>query len=268
MSRSILVSVWWGVVSVLLLISVFTSITQAAATYHCNNVTERTSADFEGIMVDRWCKEYIGPPASKVAELRQSCLNPSTGTGRWSKGECDKEWIAACSIKSIGPAALPSPFTQYTYQPTGGNMTTKEVIEIARQQCQIMSFGSGKFTELPEGKTKSRVVSQVEPQEKMAEDRTGGPAGANNVDPVFKDYEYPGADFDGTFSMGNTVSVSYFSQDDFSKVVEFYNQKFPGTAIQSGTTKNFSKKNQDGSHLSATISPVGDKIQIILKLEK
>ena len=124
-------------------------------------------------------------------------------------------------------------------------------------------------SKLPEGKTKSEVVSQVDPKEqKMAEDRTGGPAGASNIDPVFKDYEYPAADFDGTFSMGNTVSVSYFSQDDFSKVVEFYGQKFPGTAIQSGTTTNFSKKNPDGSHLGANISPVGDKTQIILKLER
>ena len=124
-------------------------------------------------------------------------------------------------------------------------------------------------SKLPEGETKSEVVSQVDPKEKkMAEDRTGGPAGVSNIDPVFKDYEYPGADFDGTFSMENTVSVSYFSQDDFSKVVEFYNQKFPGTAIQSGTTTNFSKKNPDGSRLAATISQVGDKTQIILRLER
>ena len=91
---------------------------------------------------------------------------------------------------------------------------------------------------------------------------------AVNIDPVFKDYEYPDAEFDGTFSMGNTVSVSYFSQDDFSEVVKFYNQKFLGTGIQSGTSRNFSKKNPDGSYISATISPVSDKTQIILKLEK
>ena len=120
-------------------------------------------------------------------------------------------------------------------------------------------------SQLPEGKTKSEVVSQVDPKEQqMDEDRTGGPAG----DPAFKGYEYPAADFDGTFSMGNIISVSYFSQDDFSKVVEFYNEKFPGSAIQSGTTKHFSKENPDGSHLSATITQVGDKTQIILKLEK
>ena len=121
----------------------------------------------------------------------------------------------------------------------------------------------------PEGKTKSEVVSQVDPKEKkMAEDRTGGPAGASNIDPVFKDYEYPAADFDGTFSTGNTVSVSYFSQDDFSKVVEFYNQKFAGSSIQSGTITHFSKTNPDGSSLTATISLVDDKTQIILKLER
>jgi hypothetical protein len=204
-----------------------------------------------------------------LTELRKSCLDPSTGTGQWAEGACDKEWIAACSVKSIGPAALKAPFTQYTYQSTGGNMTTKEVIEIARQQCQIMSFGSGEFTVSPESKTNSEAVSQRAPnEEKMAEEKTSGPAGAHNIDPAFKDYEYPAAVFDGTFSMGNIVSVSYFSQDDFAKVVEFYKQKFPGTAIQSGTITNFSKQNPDGSHLSATISPVGDKTQIILKLEK
>lgn len=124
-------------------------------------------------------------------------------------------------------------------------------------------------SKLPEDKTKSEVVSQVDPEEKkMAEERTGRPAGASNIDPVLKDYEYPAAHFDGTFSMGNIVSVSYFSQDDFSKVVDFYNHKLPGTAIQSGTTTNFSKNSPDGSHISATISQVGDKTQIILKLER
>ncbi len=147
MNRSIFVGVGRCVGIVLLLFSVFTGVTQAASTYHCNNVTERKSVDFEGIMVDRVCKEFVGPPFSKLDELRQSCLDPSTGTGQWAKGACDKEWIAACSVKSIGPAALKTPFTYYTYQPTGGDMTKKQVVEMARQQCQIMSFGSGKFTE-------------------------------------------------------------------------------------------------------------------------
>ncbi len=124
-------------------------------------------------------------------------------------------------------------------------------------------------SKLPEDKTKNEVVSQVDSKEKnMAEDRTGGTPGASNIDPVFKDYEYPAADFDGTFSTGNSVSVSYFSQDDISTVLEFYDQKFPGTAIQSGTATNFSKMNRDGSSLAATISQVGDKTQIILSLNK
>ena len=123
-------------------------------------------------------------------------------------------------------------------------------------------------SKLPEGKTKSEVVSRVGPKEKkMAEDRAGGSAGASNIDQVFKDYEYPAADFDGTFSSGNIVSISYFSRDDFLTVVEFYHQKFPGTAIKSGTTTHFSQETQDGSSMSATISQVGDKTQIILKLE-
>ena len=110
--------------------------------------------------------------------------------------------------------------------------------------------------------------SDTEVNSNLPEGGTVRPAGASNIDPAFKDYEYPAADFDGTFSMGNMVSVSYFSQDDFSKVVAFYNQKFPGTAIQSGTVTNFSKTNPDGNHMGATISQVGDKTQIILKLER
>lgn len=138
----------------------------------------------------------------------------------------------------------------------------------------LMVFGCAKSdkevnSKLPEGRINSDVVSQADQKEKkMAEDRTGGPAGTSNIDPAFNGYEYPSADFDGTFSSGNIVSASYFSRDDFSKVVEFYNQKFSGTSIQSGTVTNFSKNNPDGSHLSATISQVGDKTQIILKLER
>ena len=123
--------------------------------------------------------------------------------------------------------------------------------------------GAEVHSTLPESQTKSEAVSQAGPKEtRMAENRAG------STDPVFRDYEYPGADFDGTFSMGNIVSASYFSQDPLSKVIEFYNQKFPGTAIQAGTATNFSKSNPDGSHLSATISQVGEKTQIILKLER
>ncbi len=138
----------------------------------------------------------------------------------------------------------------------------------------LMVFGCAKSekevnSKLPEGKTKSEAVSQTDPKEKkMAEDMTDGSADAGNVDPVFKEYEYPAADFDGTFSSGSIVTVSYFSQDAFSKVVEFYNQKFPGAALKLGTTTNFSKQDPDGSHLSATITQVGDKTQIILKLER
>ncbi len=145
MSRLILAGVWLCVGSVALFL-VFTNVTQAV-TYRCDNITERKSVDFEGIRIDRVCMEYVATSASEVDKLRQSCLNPSTGTGQWAKGECDKGWVAACSIESIGPRALNTPFTYYTYQPTGGNTARKQVVEIARQKCKIMSFGSGKFKE-------------------------------------------------------------------------------------------------------------------------
>ena len=65
-------------------------------------------------------------------------LDPSTATGQWAKGACDKDWIAACSVKSIGPVPLETPFTHYTYMPTGGNITKKQVVEIAREAATIV----------------------------------------------------------------------------------------------------------------------------------
>ncbi len=124
-------------------------------------------------------------------------------------------------------------------------------------------------SKLPKGKTKSEVVSKVQHEEtKTAEMNTGGPAGANNIDPVFKDYEYPAADFDGAFTTGNIVSVSYFSQDDLARVSEFYNKKFPGPAIPLGSSKHFTRQDPDGNHLSATISQVADKTHIVLMIER
>lgn len=123
--------------------------------------------------------------------------------------------------------------------------------------------------ELPKDKAKSQAVSGLDSGKiKTAGDKTGQPAGAGSIDPALKGLAYPAAAFDGTFTTGNIVSASYFSTDEFSKVVDFYNQKFPGTPIQPGTTRHFSKNSADGNHVSATLSQVGDKTQIILKLEK
>lgn len=123
-------------------------------------------------------------------------------------------------------------------------------------------------SELSEGQTQSEVNTQFDQTEnKTPEDSASESAGTSSENPTFKDYEYPVANYDGAFSSGNIESASYFTQDDLSKVLEFYDKKFPGSGIQAGTTTNFSKENPDGSHVSATVSEVGDKTQIILKLE-
>jgi hypothetical protein len=90
----------------------------------------------------------------------------------------------------------------------------------------------------------------------------------NNLDPVFKDYEYPASKIEDTFSMSNTISAIYKSPDDFAKVVEFYKQKFPDAPPQVGSTAYFGKTNADGSGFTVTLTRVNNNTQIILRLDK
>ena len=79
---------------------------------------------------------------------------------------------------------------------------------------------------------KQEVIA-AQDSERPPEADTDDSSEKSEVDPVFKDYEYPASTLESTFSMGNTVSVIYNSPDDFSKVVEFYKQKFPDAPPQS-----------------------------------
>ena len=104
--------------------------------------------------------------------------------------------------------------------------------------------------------------------ERTPEAKTDDSATKGTVDPVFKEYEYPASTSEGTFAMGNTVSVIYKSPDDFAKVVEFYEQKFPDAPSQPGTTVYFGKENADGSSFTVTLTRLDNSTQIILRLDK
>lgn len=90
-------------------------------------------------------------------------------------------------------------------------------------------------------------------------------------DPLFEQYEYPGSTRTAAINLGQTVSATYRSTDDYDKVVDFYRQKFSGSkqvSVQAGISY-FGVTNADGSGLTATISPAPDKLtQIILRHDK
>ena len=90
-------------------------------------------------------------------------------------------------------------------------------------------------------------------------------------DPLFEQYEYPGATRTAAINLSGTVSATYTSQDDYKKVVDFYREKFSGSKQVSvtETTAYFGVKNADGSGLTATISAgSGNQTQIILRHDK
>jgi len=93
-------------------------------------------------------------------------------------------------------------------------------------------------------------------------------AGAADVDPALKDYVYPGSQSGGTFSMGNTVSHQFTTNDDFATVVDFYRQKFPDANPPVGTSAYFGKQAPDGGGLTVTLTKTDNGTQIILRLEK
>jgi hypothetical protein len=91
---------------------------------------------------------------------------------------------------------------------------------------------------------------------------------ADELDSALKDYVYPGSELGGQFSMGNTLSVQFTSQDKFIDVVNHYKKKFPDTNIGSGTSVYFGKQNPDGGDLTVTLTELDNGTQIILKLTK
>ena len=135
----------------------------------------------------------------------------------------------------------------------------------------LMALGCDKkddegTSKLPE--SEGRKAGAAQELKGTPETNTDDSTKKSTVDPAFKDYEYPTATFESTFSMGNTVSNIYKSPDDFAKVVEFYKQKFPDAPPQSGTTVYFGKINADGSGFTVTLTQVNNNTQIILRLDK
>ena len=90
-------------------------------------------------------------------------------------------------------------------------------------------------------------------------------------DPLFEQYEYPGATRTAAINLTGTVSATYRSPDDYKKVVDLYREKFSGSkqiSVQE-TTSYFGVKIADGSGLTATVSVAsGNHTQIILRHDK
>lgn len=138
----------------------------------------------------------------------------------------------------------------------------------------LMALGCNKkdgqgTSKLPKSKAASGQEADTAHELKKTPDaETDNSTKKSKLDPVFKDYEYPASTFEDKFSMGSIVSVIYKSPDDFSKVVEFYKQKFPDAPPQSGNTVYFGKENEDGSSFTVTLTRLDNNTQIILKLAK
>ncbi len=114
------------------------------------------------------------------------------------------------------------------------------------------------------GGTPKKAEETITTDEGAGGVETGAPPVRGQADPIFKEYEYPGSKFDGSYRSGDILSDSYISEDDYDKVVEYYNQKFLRSPIMTGTTASFEKWNPDNSRITAGVTPLGDGTQIIL----
>jgi hypothetical protein len=138
----------------------------------------------------------------------------------------------------------------------------------------LMALGCNKkddegISNLPESEVANdQEADAVQELTQSPQAKTDDSAKKKELDPIFKDYEYPASEIEDTFSMSNTISAIYKSPDDYAKVVAFYKQKFPDAPPQSGTTVYFGKTNADGSSFTVTLTKVNNHTQIILKLEK
>lgn len=108
-------------------------------------------------------------------------------------------------------------------------------------------------------------ASQVGGEEAGAE--TGDAAGENAVDPAIREYVYPGAHLDGSFSMPNSVSIAYKSGAGFAEVVEFYRTK-PLKPVEITDSHAYFASNIPEGAFTVTVSPGSDFTQIILKLDR
>jgi len=109
------------------------------------------------------------------------------------------------------------------------------------------------------GVTKAQEVSSAKMVEQTA---------ASKTDPFIKDYGYPGAKFDGRFTMGDVESVAYRTTDDLSRVVAYYRQKMPGSTGTTGSSTYFVKQRPEGGSVTVTVTSMNPGTQIILALRK
>jgi hypothetical protein len=91
--------------------------------------------------------------------------------------------------------------------------------------------------------------------------------GENDIHPVLNEYQYPNSALDGKFEAGNTVSFMFLSPDEFIRVVEFYQKKFPESPPPPGGNAYYAKTDSYGS-VTITVTSTNNTTQIILRLDK
>lgn len=92
-------------------------------------------------------------------------------------------------------------------------------------------------------------------------------AGKGTIDPVLKDYTYPNSALDGKSTTGKVLSYFFVCPDEFEKVVEYYQKKFPDSPPPSGTNASYAKTVSDGT-ITVTVTGANTTSQIILRLDK
>jgi hypothetical protein len=99
------------------------------------------------------------------------------------------------------------------------------------------------------------------------ESETDSTGGESDIDPVLNEYRYPNSALDGKFQTGNTVSFMFLTPDEFTDVVEFYQEKFPESSPPSDGNAYYAKTEPEGT-VTITVTSTNNFAQIILKLDR
>lgn len=81
---------------------------------------------------------------------------------------------------------------------------------------------------------------------------------------VFKDYEYPGSTFDGSFQQGEMLSASYITTDDIDKIVTYYTQRLGVEPLIAGSLIQFEIFDSNNHRITIGVISRGDDNQINL----
>jgi len=81
---------------------------------------------------------------------------------------------------------------------------------------------------------------------------------------AFKEYEYPGSSFDGSFQQGNMLSASYITTDDVDTIVAYYTQKLSAAPLIAGSLIQFEIYDSANNRITVGIISRGADNQINL----